>query len=728
MPSEQYLGSLFTGVSVYTPIALPTITYDDNAPTGPNPTPQPPVVTQNANSVYIYTASGTLTNYPLRINRTFKKGTIANYPQAKINGSLVPTQADVKTKWPDGSVRQVIISLIVPSVTTARLEILFVNQTSVTTTPLTKAEMLHVDYNFEAVLQLYNASTTVVASARKMLEAGAYTYWCQGDIATTIVLEHVRDFDIGFDSDKSIHPVFEATFWKTSKKVYVRAWIENSNTEYLKDVTYGTKLYSGKEYTEVFRQDSVPHNAATTWSRSFWINTAPAENVNFDWNIPYLAETGSVPYYTGLVTESEITTLVTAYSSNQHFIYGAGGWIKEMGTTGGRQDIGHFTDWQIMYLKTGDYRLLDIIRKEAQHAGAWPLHVLEGNATKKYDEGQMTSALGKPLSVFARPKLWLFDYRGDWSTDRVDVKGTRLLYDGNSVPWGGWNKDIAHHPDPYSLLYQLTGENYYLRQLQLWASSMVVSYDTGYKGDFPSAIVKDQIRGNAWQLRTRTAALILTPDGTPEKTYFQNIHDQMIAFWEGRKGLNTPKKTSKAYIWGTTPGVPNNPNFSGYDYRHPLGFMDDQTGTGNGINSVTLFAVTAAWQHYMVVAELRFAKNQGLDTSSLLDSIKTVVTGQFKEPSTYSFYNVQGFTALQGWHPTRKIDGTWDGAFYQTWTESLTGVDPPIETTFVSVDYAHLCLHAAATIYDEVDGKFAYDWIKSKVSADIPHKYNLKVS
>jgi len=45
------------------------------------------------------------TNRPLSIARPFVQGEIHDFAQAAINGAPLPTQCDVKNRWPDGSLK-----------------------------------------------------------------------------------------------------------------------------------------------------------------------------------------------------------------------------------------------------------------------------------------------------------------------------------------------------------------------------------------------------------------------------------------------------------------------------------------------------------------------------------------------------------------------------------------------------------------------------------------------
>lgn len=72
------------------------------------------------------TLRGGAGNYPVRIGRPFMRGEIAQAPQAVVGGAAVPTQADVKTRWPDGSVKHAILSFVLPRAA-ERVKVTFTN-------------------------------------------------------------------------------------------------------------------------------------------------------------------------------------------------------------------------------------------------------------------------------------------------------------------------------------------------------------------------------------------------------------------------------------------------------------------------------------------------------------------------------------------------------------------------------------------------------------------------
>ena len=135
---------------------------------------------------------------------------------------------------------------------------------------------------------------------------------------------------------------------------------------------------------------------------------------------------------------------------------------------------------------------------------------------------------GNDLSVFQYPQLW------------TDGRG------GNGAPGGltqqvasstltGWTFDAAHEPDLSYVAYMLTGDQYYLDQLNAQANASILSVWPGSRGpSTPYDIIVDnggtlapwggqQVRGKAWGLREIDEAAYANPDGSAEKVYFTQV-------------------------------------------------------------------------------------------------------------------------------------------------------------------------------------------------------------
>ena len=63
------------------------------------------------NGITVTEASGSSqTDRPLTLSRVFAQGDIPDFAKARVGGVAVPSQCDVKTRWPDGSVQHAMIS------------------------------------------------------------------------------------------------------------------------------------------------------------------------------------------------------------------------------------------------------------------------------------------------------------------------------------------------------------------------------------------------------------------------------------------------------------------------------------------------------------------------------------------------------------------------------------------------------------------------------------------
>jgi hypothetical protein len=649
--------------------------------------------------------SGSGSNVPVRLGRPFVQGEIRGAPQAVLAGTPLPTQADVKTRWPDGSVQHAILSFVVPRLA-GGATVRFVDGPSASGVPLSREAMLDPGFDFDAAIRITQGGQTEVASARRMLEAGDFTVWCAGPIATTILLaDHsvTRRWDIGPAPLRPLRPIFHATFWPAPKRVEVRAIGEIINTEALADIIYDLRVTAGAaQPTEVLRQDQVPHYAATRWSRRFWIGAPPV--VAIDHNLAYLAATRAFPNFdTSLVVPQQaIEQDLAQWERRPKQLYDAGLWVKSMPTTGGRPDIGPYPAWVVRWLYSGDARLFELVESQAELAGAWPMQVREGNPKKRFDFAGQVPGLGRPISVAARPSLWLLSER-DASTpeDRVRVQGERILTNTYPKTNGGWFPDGAHQPEPYSALYTLTGDYFMLEQLQLWAAVQALKYDPAYKGPPPSGVIYDQIRGDAWVFRSRVDAAFLSPDGTPEKAYFARLVDDAIAYWEGMHGITgTRFEATPLWQYGRSKV-----------FLSPLHVFAEVPPRPNHELKLELVKTdTAMWQNYMVLIELGRAKERGFPSGPLLSWLAPALIGQVQDPEHYDPYNLLRYNT-----PVR--DG--NGVFYQSWAATVPAFIPP---TFAHQPhggagdgYGSYAYAASTMLLGEPGGRDAYAWLREHI-------------
>jgi hypothetical protein len=112
-----------------------------------------------ANELRVSLPTGSDTNYPFQFGRVFRQGEIANFPQVKLDGVAITTQADIKNRWPDGSVKMSVISVILPTIGTTERVLTFQNQASGNNTAITTTSML-ADFDFDAQIVASNFGET----------------------------------------------------------------------------------------------------------------------------------------------------------------------------------------------------------------------------------------------------------------------------------------------------------------------------------------------------------------------------------------------------------------------------------------------------------------------------------------------------------------------------------------------------------------------------------------
>ena len=125
---------------------------------------------------------------------------IGQLPQAFLGPTALPTQVDIKSRWPDSSLKHAILSFLIPTFSAGQAyTITLASGSTVGNSAITQAQMLSVAFNFDAKFkELTSGAATKTASARTMLTNGDYTVWAGGPIATTIILvNHAQTVSCG---------------------------------------------------------------------------------------------------------------------------------------------------------------------------------------------------------------------------------------------------------------------------------------------------------------------------------------------------------------------------------------------------------------------------------------------------------------------------------------------------------------------------------------------------
>ena len=681
------------------------------------------------NSLTIKEKAGVSTvNYPIQIGRPFVSGEIANYPQALVDGTAVPTQADVKQRWADGSVKHAVIAFVIPKLNAgATVSVTFANQSSGNNSPLNASQMLAAPLDFNAQMQLTNG-TTVTADARKMLSNGAYQTWTSGSIAQTIILaDHStnRTYDIGFDANRSFRPIFHATFWPGVNKVRVRFIGEIASTEAFQDQSYSLTLKTGNAApAQVYSKASFTHSAATRWTKEFWIGGAPPA-IAIDHNLSYVRETRFVPYYdtSRTVSGAAINAACNAWNSAAKDITDAGNWVKYQPQAGSRSDIGPYPDWVVQWLYTGDKCLQDRAFGNADLSASWPVHFREGKAGKIFlrtDAANAGTGVGRVLSLSGRPTMSVGSWNyGTTAADQVTPVGT--------TTGQNWSWDTAHEPEIGSPIYALTGDFWYLEEMWFWASADAMSnfvsvYHRGPTGA-EGVLHHGQIRAMAWILRNRVNTAFITPDNTPEKAYFETLINDAIALEEGARNITTTQfNGNPVWNWGRTQFAPTDagtafgtgsviPGLHQWSVGGPAFAQNEYGicstyGAGSACGPTVSSAISLFELDYLLFS-LGRAKELGYPAGALVSWVSSLYTGMLTDPG------FNPFIIDNGRLPTLRTDGKYFSTFadlkngynstWQAATSLRTAADPD--------GYAAYASAAVSYLTGEQNGQAAWDFM-----------------
>jgi hypothetical protein len=645
--------------------------------------PPPPPTPSASDTVTIYETSGSAqTNRPVSISRAFRQGEIADFVLASIGSTSLVTQTDVKNRWPDGSVKFAVVSFVVPSLpASGSVTVSFSSQTAGNNTGfLQKADLLGAPYNFDAQVKITGGPTI---SARAILNAcssivdpgtdpdgpqsQACRYWLKGPVVTAVIFEdrsttRAYDFDPG-DGSKALHPQFECWFYRQGNDVHCgytveNAWTSSSATSDMRDETYGFTLTGGNTTpTTLFTQASFKQIGRSRWHKQYCVNgpsSGPGymcgKSIRVDHNFNYVISTHATPYYDSSITiaPSLVSSLASAWTNADKSISGTdnsggsgtlGNYGKALGSAGQANWIGPDTTWDVAYIYTYDDRLLSALLGNEDLVGWFPWHMREadinaGSGLHFDASGTGTVATnGRIVSVNARQAA-------DFGDFTFNIANCGPQYSADAISTGtvsndninGENIDTSHAPASGYAGYLFTGQYFYLEELQYHAG-WAIGYGAGCSGSGAArqnswglVPLSDNIggpRGPAWWYRTVGEAAFLSPDGSPEKSYFEQKLLSSIAADEGAHNLKESNPNySTYYNWAKTRRLPEgngNGTCGSSIGASPLGLY--WCGNGGQVDSSLNSKVqtgTKFWMENFLAVSLGMVRDFGYNTDNIL--------------------------------------------------------------------------------------------------------------
>lgn len=456
-----------------------------------------PVIT-SVNIVSHANLSTSEANVPATFGQVFVQGDVP--PGQTIsgrleNGDTVPLQVDAKSWYPDGSLKHAVLSTIIPTLLGGdQLTLELMSCDEYDAPPTVQMGNLTPDQN--ATLALNLDGKTYSASLQQAMAGGELARWLEGPI---VAEAHYKAPLV--DSAGAAHPLLTARFHLRnylSGAVRVDVIIENTTSLKSGITTLGyTSSIMTADGTVLMPAKEISHHHHSRWRKTYWFDSG--HDISIRPHLEYLIATGTIPNYDLSVNlaAGALPALETSWNRGDDIMQ-SGVALEYMPTTGGRLDMGLLPGWIVMYLMTMDERAAAATYGTADAAAHWPIHFRD-HSTDLPISLETYPYLTTHGNVFDRPSNPLPDCNG---------------CNSNLTP------DTAHQPSTVFVPYMLTGDYYWLEELHFWTNWNSFYMAPELRGLSQGLYYRQQVRGQAWSMRTLFQTVFITPDSHPQKSYF----------------------------------------------------------------------------------------------------------------------------------------------------------------------------------------------------------------
>lgn len=528
------------------------------------------------------TSSTNQTNLPFTIGQPFKDGDLApsDFLVGRIAGQPdIPLQFNVKATHPNGSVRHAIISGVLPSLANgASQSMQFVRASSGASTVAAPSTAIAAG-GFAVNMTITSGGVSYTADATAAMAAGMSQSgaWIGGDIATEYIVNLPFKTESGAE-----HPDLVAQFcvrhYPGAGKAKVDVSIEHAKAfTAIYDVAYSgaANVGSTKLTIAAFDGGDLVHFPGARWKRTLWWNNSSPVHVKH--NISYLLDSRQVSNYDRSITidEATLADLGNRLSGAAFHMMGNGLFAKSFGGQGGRPELGLASAWYVIYVLSQDKRAKRMMEALAECAGSWNVHRRDTSTGP---------AAGMPIDVVHYPRATRVGTSGDSAnsaTGQFERFPTR-------VTSSTLNEDASHQSEFGYIPYVVTGDFFYFEELAFWNSFNQTFMNPGsaYRDSEKALFKSDQVRGQAWMMRTLAHTAAITPDSHPSKNRLQYWLQNNLS-WYNEQYTDNPNANKLGIITNGSAAV-------GYSVNGV---------TGNGVGNFQLDFIT---QSMGMIAELGY--------------------------------------------------------------------------------------------------------------------------
>jgi hypothetical protein len=287
-------------------------------------------------------------------------------------------------------------------------------------------------------------------------------------------------------------------------------WAYNPNPG---NITYEVAFKQGGQV--VHQQPIFTHYHHARWRKTLWKGNEPQARVRH--HTPYfMASRITWNYDQSIqVPETTLEQLGTRLANAKTGPMGNAFITQYFPMTGGREDIGPLPRWTAIYLLSQDDRARAAMLANADAAAGIPIHYRD-------------AASDHPIDLDRRPGVAL-RYGQSSTADALPA-----VADG-ATPW---TVDTAHQGSFVFIPYVVTGDAFYQDELMFWAALNMGAVNPGYRNYSEGLIFSDQVRGQAWALRSLGEVARVLPDKHGMKNYYQKRLDNNLNWYVNRYPLN----------------------------------------------------------------------------------------------------------------------------------------------------------------------------------------------
>jgi hypothetical protein len=475
-------------------------------------------------------AAGEQASVPVTFGQVFAPGDVG--PADRLEGRLedgtrVPVQVDAKARHPDGSLRHAVVTAIVPVLAPRQslmLALVKAQGKPAPGKPAAPAELLKEGFQANVSVRLDGREWQ--ASAARLLAGKNVQAWLAGPLATEWLVDAPLTDERGV-AHPHLHARFAIRWYPQAHKARVDVTVENdwAYEPGPRNFTYDARIAVGGK--DVYAKPGLTHLHHARWRKVFWWGDAPAVHLRQD--TPYLIATRALPNYDRrvVVADAALAGLATRWTGPSTEPMGIGLATAYMPTTGGRSDIGLLPDWAAMYLLSMDPRAATATLGTADLAGSWSIHFRDRRT-------------GDPISIVDHPYMTIAGRPSDTIDPATGKSAAFPPCAGDKACDTPYSADLSHQPNFAYLPYLLTGDHYYLEELLFWASFDALWSNPGYRERTKGLVKDDQVRGQAWTLRTLGEAAYIAPDDHRLKRHLTAIVQNNLD-WYNKTYTDNPK-------------------------------------------------------------------------------------------------------------------------------------------------------------------------------------------